>query len=138
MKIFFLICALLTPLPLLAEGFVAARTLAVGAVITENDLRPDISERKGLTNPAQIIGLQARVTIYEGRHFQKNMLRKPVLVSRNQIIRLSFQRGALRITAEGRALDDGAAGDLIRVMNLDSRATITARIGEDGVVYVAG
>lgn len=137
MKILILILVGVMPVPLLAESFVAARTLPAGTLITESDLRSDADKDKGLSDPAQIIGLQTRITIYEGRVFQGSMLQQPVLVSRNQIVRLSFQRGPLRIITEGRALEDGAAGDLIRVMNLDSRATITARIAEDGTVHVA-
>lgn len=121
----------------MAHGFEAARTLPAGTIISESDLRPNEGKVAGLTDPARIVGLATRITIYEGRPFQERLLQQPVLVSRNQIVRLQFQRGTLRIVTEGRAMEDGAAGDMIRVMNLESRTTITARIGEDGTLHVA-
>ena len=122
----------LLPGPSQAGVLAAARTLPAGTVISASDLRAVDSDRPGLSDPSQAIGLQTRITIYEGRPIHANLLRAPRLVSRNQIVRLSFQRGALRIETEGRLLGDGAAGDLVRVMNLDSRNTLTARVMADG------
>ncbi|MBU3031187.1 flagellar basal body P-ring formation chaperone FlgA [Paracoccus marinaquae] len=120
----------------LAGVLAAARTLPAGTVITAADLRAENSDRPGLTDPSQAIGLQTRITIYEGRPIHANLLRPPRLVSRNQIVRLSFHRAALRIETEGRALDDGAAGELIRVMNVGSRNTVTARVQPDGSLLI--
>jgi flagella basal body P-ring formation protein FlgA len=61
----------------------------------------------------------------------------PALVDRNQIVALDFRAGGLSIRAEGRALARGGAGDVIRVMNLASRTTVSGRIRPDGVVDVA-
>lgn len=126
--------ALATPLE--AGVLAAARTLPAGTIIAAADLRSVESERPGLHDPSQAIGLQTRITIYEGRPIHANLLQAPRLVSRNQIVRLSFQRGSLRIETEGRALADGGAGDLIRVMNSDSRSTVTARVQPDGSLLV--
>ncbi|MAN55692.1 MAG: flagellar basal body P-ring formation chaperone FlgA [Paracoccus sp. (in: a-proteobacteria)] len=126
------IAALLVALPASAGGLAAARTLPAGTIITAADLRAIDSKRPGLDDPSQAIGLQTRITIYEGRPIQATLLQAPKLVGRNQIVRLSFRRGALRIDAQGRTLSDGAAGDVIRVMNLDSRSIINALVEEDG------
>lgn len=136
MRILLVIMALL-PLPAMAGGLAAARTLPAGTVITAADLRVHDGPVPGLTDPSQAIGLQTRITIFEGRPIQTSLLQPPRLISRNQLVRLSFQRGALRITSDGRALEEGAAGDLVRVMNLESRNTITARVNPDGTVSVA-
>lgn len=137
MRILALMIAFLSPLPALAGGLAAARTLPAGTVISAADLRAIDSDRPGLTDPSEAIGLQTRITIYEGRPIQASLLEAPRLVSRNQIVRLNFTRGALRILASGRALDEGAVGDLVRVMNLESRRTIAARVEPDGSLSVA-
>lgn len=118
-----------------ADGWVAARTLPAGTVLTDADLIPAAGVRS-IVDPAQAVGQQVRFTIYEGRPVTASGLRAPRLVERNQIVRLAFQRGALRIEAEGRALGEGAAGDVIRVMNTGSRTTITARVNPDGTLSV--
>ena len=122
----------LSPLPASAAVLAAARTLPAGTVITAADLRAVDGDRPGLSDPSQAIGLQTRITIQEGRSLQAALLQAPRLISRNQIHPLVFQRGALRIVTEARTLSDGAAGDVIRVMNLESRATISATVQPDG------
>lgn len=125
--------------PALAEAAVlaAARTLPAGTIITASDLRAVDGGRAGLSDPSAAIGMQTRITIYEGRPLHASMLQPPRLVNRNQMLRLVFQHGALRIETEGRALDDAAAGDAIRVMNMASRTAVTARVMPDGTAIVA-
>jgi flagella basal body P-ring formation protein FlgA len=58
------------------------------------------------------------------------------VVERNQIVPISFLSGGLAIKAEGRALARGGVGDVIRVMNLQSRTTVSGQIAPDGQVLV--
>ena len=120
-----------------AAGVVATRTLPAGTTIDAGDLVLSASARGGINDPAQAIGLQTRITIYEGRPVQATALRAARLIERNQIVRVVFNQGGLSIATEGRALAPGAAGDLIRVMNTASRSTITARVNPDGTLSVA-
>lgn len=131
-----LILGLLLPHTANAGGLAAARTLPAGTVISAADLRASDGNYRGLTDPSQAIGLQTRITIYEGRPIQASLLQAPILVNRNQLVRLDFQKGTLRIATSGRSLDQGASGDLVRVMNLGSRSTITARVNPDGTLSV--
>ncbi len=55
-----------------------------------------------------------------------------MIIERNQIVTVFYKTGNLRISAEGRALGRGVAGDKIRVMNTASRNTLFARIRPDG------
>lgn len=130
-----LILALL-PLAVAADEITAARTLPAGTVLTEADLVVSPSARVGLT-PADALGKQLRVAVYPGRPIIAAQLAAPTLVSRNQLITLAYENAALRIETEGRALGAGGAGDVIRVMNLSSRATLMARINSDGTATVA-
>lgn len=122
----------LAPLPASAAVLAAARTLPAGTIITAADLRAVDGDRPGLSDPSEAIGLQTRITIHEGRPLQASLLQAPKLIGRNQIHPLVFQRGGLRIVAQARTLSDGAAGDVIRVMNLESRNTISAVVQPDG------
>nr|WP_111297703.1 flagellar basal body P-ring formation chaperone FlgA [Paracoccus saliphilus] len=126
----------LLPGAALAGGLGAARTLPAGSIITAGDLRVIDTDRPGLTDPSAAIGMQTRITLYEGRPLHASMLQAPRLVGRNQIVRLSFLRGGLRIDTEGRAMSDGAAGEMIRVMNMGSRSTVTAQVMPDGSLAV--
>lgn len=126
---------LIGALPIAAQSaIVAARDLPAGTVVTEADLVWDENVAGGMTDPDLAIGKQVRVAIYEGRPVVAGALRVPVLVSRNQIVRIAFDTGGLRIETEGRALSEGAAGDVVRVMNLASRKTISAVVAADGTL----
>lgn len=134
MRALLLIFTLLAPLPAASGGLAAARTLPAGTIIGAADLRAVDGDGRALTDPSQVIGKQTRITIYEGRPIQATLLQAPKLVGRNQIVRLSFRRGALRIDMQARTLSEGAAGDVIRVMNLDSRNIVAALVEDDGTL----
>ena len=46
------------------------------------------------------------------------------------------ERGALRITARGRALSDAAAGETVRVINLQSNKTVEGLVQPNGDILV--
>lgn len=131
----FLLLALAAPVS--AESLVATRTIRAKTLIAPEDLTLVSAELPGaLDDPAQAVGLEARVSIYAGKPVRPGDLGPPTLVERNQLVTLVFVSGGLAISAEGRALARGAEGDAVRVMNLGSRTTVTGRIGPDGAVYV--
>ncbi|MBN8631504.1 MAG: flagellar basal body P-ring formation protein FlgA [Rhodobacterales bacterium] len=124
-------------MPASAESLVATRTIRAGALVGPGDLALVSADLPGaLTGPAEAIGLEARVSIYAGKPVRSGDLGPPTLITRNQLVTLVFLSGGLAITAEGRALMRGAAGDEVRVMNLGSRTTVSGRIGPDGTIYV--
>ncbi|SFI13642.1 flagellar basal body P-ring formation chaperone FlgA [Albimonas pacifica] len=116
---------------------VATRPIPSRTVLTESDvaLRPS-PFGAGLTDPAEAVGMETRVALYAGRPIRAEDLGPPALVERNALVLLRYQRGALFIAAEGRALDRGAVGDRIRVTNLSSRQTVFGRVAADGAVEV--
>ena len=126
----------LLPSAALADDLVATRHLPAGTILAAGDVAAMPSPRAGLA-PADALGKQLRIAVYEGRPISKGQLSTPTLVSRNQLVTLAYENAALRIETEGRALGAGGEGDLIRVMNLSSRATLMARINADGTLTVA-
>jgi flagella basal body P-ring formation protein FlgA len=60
----------------------------------------------------------------------------PALVERNQVVALIYKGGGLVISAEGRSLGRAGVGEIIRVMNLTSRQTVSGLVLADGTVVV--
>ncbi|MDF2231231.1 flagellar basal body P-ring formation chaperone FlgA [Albimonas sp. CAU 1670] len=116
---------------------VATRPIPSRTILTEADvaLRPS-PFGDGLADPAEAVGMETRVALYAGRPIRAEDIGPPALVERNALVLMRYQRGALLITAEGRAMDRGAVGERIRVVNLSSRQTVVGRIAEDGTVEV--
>lgn len=127
----------LIPLPALADSLIAARTIRAQSALTAEDVTGVAMDIPGaLHDPATAIGQEARVVIYAGKPILAQDIGPSAVIERNQIIPLSYSAGNLSILTEGRALDRGAVGDVIEVMNLASRSKVTGQIGPDGVVRV--
>lgn len=132
-----LILLLILAQPVLAESVVATRTIRAKAMIGPDDLTLVSAELPGaLNDPAAAVGQEARVAIYAGRPVRSQDLGPPALVERNQLVTLVFRSGGLAISTAGRALERGSEGDVLRVMNLGSRNSLTGRVGPDGTIYV--
>jgi len=121
-----------------ADIVVAARTIPAQTVLGPDDLSfRDIAAVGAISDPADAIGKEARVALFAGRPIRIEDVGEPAVVERNQIIPLIFDSNGLYIKTDGRALDRAGPGDVIRVMNLQSRNTVTATIRKDGSAYVA-
>ncbi len=57
-----------------------------------------------------------------------------VVINRNQAVSIKINSGGLQVSASGKALQRGCAGEKIKVQNIDSNRIIVAKINEDGSV----
>jgi flagella basal body P-ring formation protein FlgA len=131
------ILMLIAALPAWADSVVATRTIRAQTLISTDDLALVAADLPGaLNDPGLAVGLEAKVAIHTGRPVRIADLGPPTLVQRNQVVPLIYLSGSLAISTEGRALARGAAGEVIRIMNLASRTTVSGRVGPDGAVYV--
>ncbi len=120
---------------------VPAHRLLAGSVVRAEDIQlvrmragPMLSESARTTD--QILGLAARRTISRGQPIARADLGQPVLVAKGTRVALQLQSGALIVSATGQAMDSGALGDRITVLNPTSRAIIEAEITGPGRVRV--
>lgn len=128
----------LLPLPAFADALITNRVIKAGQMIEAADLSIIQAEIPGtLSDPARVAGQEARVMLYPGRPIREDQVGPPTVIARNQVVGLSYIAGALAISTEGRALERGSVGDVIRVVNLSSRNTVHGRVMPDGTVRVS-
>lgn len=128
---------LLLPGPVWGDVVAPNRTIRAQTLIAAEDLvLLDRQVPGALADPAEAIGMEARTTLYANRPLRPADIGPPSLIERNQIVTLAFSAGGLRILTEGRALASGGAGEVVRIMNLSSRTTVSGRILADGSVTV--
>jgi len=121
-----------------SETLVASRTIPARPIVGPADILVTCATvPRALASPGAAIGLETKVALYAGRPVRAADLGPPAGVERNQIIPLIYRSPILTIATEGRAMDRAGPGEIIRVMNLSSRNTVSARIGPDGVAYVS-
>lgn len=104
-----------------------------GRVITEDDIQVvTIKERqfneRMIADPRDLIGMTARRVIVAGRPVQRNDLVAPLVVSRGELVTLFLSQGGMRLTTQVKAMQDGAKGDIIRVVNMNSNQALQAVI----------
>jgi len=123
--------------PATADTVTATRSIRANAIITETDVILSAAKApNGYRRVSDVVGQEARVVLYAGRPILLDDIGPPAIVTRNQIVRVRFRGSGLSIVTEGRALERGAVGDLVRVMNLASRATVFGQVQQDGSVQV--
>ncbi len=121
-----------------AETVVAVRTIRAHAIITPSDLALREGAVAGaFSDPAGLVGQEAKVTLYQGRPIRLADVGPPALIERNQIVTLVYRAGGLTILAEGRALSRAGAGAPVKAMNLSSRKIIRGTVTESGDIIVS-
>jgi flagella basal body P-ring formation protein FlgA len=91
--------------------------------VAERTLRPDV-----LLAAEEIVGREAERRLAPGRPLRQADLRSPRLVRKGEVVTLLFRRGAIEISAQGRALEDGAEGERVRAANLDSERPVAGLV----------
>jgi len=113
---------------------IAAQTIEKGQVIRDSDVkmaRFNLSRLRqpGLSSPEQAVGqVCRRVRILPGEPILSRDLSKRIDVKKGDIITIMVDAGTLRVSTIGKAKKDGAIGDRIPVLNLDSKKVVTARL----------
>lgn len=137
MRVLVVLVASVLPALALADSLVATRTIPARSVISAQDLAMVPAEIAGaLTAPDAAVGQEAKVTLFAGRAVRAADLTPPALVQRNQVVTVVYQVAGLTIRTDGRALERGGAGAVIKVMNLSSHLTVQGAIIPDGTVRV--
>lgn len=129
------------PVSTLAAGdgatVVAARPIRARSIIGPTDVTLDDRRVPGAVDTLDdALGMEARTALHAGRPIMPDDLAPPALVERNGFVTLLYRQGMLSISVEGRALARGGAGERVRVMNLDSRTTVTGVVTDSGMLEV--
>ncbi len=123
------------------EVAVPVRRLRAGEVIGSADIAwvslPLARVGDGVAIDAEeLIGMSPRRTLTADQPVRRSDLRLPIVVHRGDGIAMVLEAPGLQVTARGRALEDGAMGETIRVVNVDSNRTIDALVTGPNTVSV--
>lgn len=116
-----------------AEVLVARRAIARGEVLNDSAVRREWREITTLTGTplrdvAELEGRRAVNSLAQNAVLTAVNTEPVPLVMRNDTVHVQAKCGAFIITAVAIALEDGQAGETIRVRNPDSRQEYTARV----------
>ena len=126
----------------LEKAIVLARDLRRGDTLGPGDVRVakiDAARTRGnLVRTIELaIGKRLKSSVREGQPLRESQIEVVPVVDRGDRVTLILESGGLRIETIGRAREAGAAGQWIRVLNVDSRREISGRVDPEGKVHVA-
>ena len=132
------------PQPLAAQLVtlpVPAVTIYPGSIIQAGDLTDRTFVQSEIATGyvdsiAMLVGKVARRTLLPDHPIPPMAIDNVDLVKRGTSVQLVFQQSGLLITAYAAPLEDGSAGDVIRVRNIDSGAVVVGVVQPDGTVRV--
>jgi flagella basal body P-ring formation protein FlgA len=120
---------------------VLTRALARGEIIKASDLaierRPKAEiPAEPIRSPDEVVGLATRQALRTGQPLRRADVSKPELVRRDDNVTLVFEVPGILLTTRGKALDAGAEGDVISVLNPQSKRTVQGIVSGSGRVTV--
>lgn len=123
----------------MAEVQMPVRRMPPGTVVRAGDLqtqRVRVTTLRGevARMPEQVIGMALRRPAIPGQALALADLFRPLVVTKGARITMQLSSGGLSLAAHGQALEAGAIGDRIQVLNPTSRAVLEAEVvGPDRV-----
>jgi flagella basal body P-ring formation protein FlgA len=117
------------------------RAVKAGEDLTPGDLVPvQLPAREvpagAVLDPAEVVGTKAVRSLQGGTVVLRDHFKEIPLVRKGQSVHIVLESPALRLVAAGECLQEGGAGDRVRVINLSSRQVITARVQDAHTVRV--
>ena len=107
------------------------------AALKEVTLAPGRHKPDAVATTAQeLTGKVAKRTLLPGRYVPTSALREAWLVEQGASVQVYFVAGALTISATAVTLQPGAAGDLVKVRNIDSGKVFSGTVMADGTIQV--
>ncbi len=88
--------------------------------------------------PAQAVGMALRHPVGAGTPLLLADLARPQAVQKGEAVQMQLQTAGISVSAQGIAMDGGAVGERVRVLNASSRAIVEAEVLSSGRVRVSG
>jgi flagella basal body P-ring formation protein FlgA len=125
----------------LVELVVLGRNVMPGDVIRAEDvgttwIRAELAPPGGVTDPQTLIGKTPRRPLRANVPFRPGDVEQPIVIRRNDLVLIVLERPGMYLTAQGKALEDGGQGSVIRVANTQSSRTVDAVVLGAGKVAV--
>lgn len=120
----------------LARPLERGETIKAADIALERRARGTVG-RDIVTDSEQVIGMAARNPMTPGRPLRLTDLAKPPLVQRNETVTLTYQVPGIILTVRGKATEAGAEGDVIAVLNEQSKRVVQGVVTGPGRVAVS-
>ena len=121
---------------------VATTRLQAGSVLRAEDVHvarvhTSLVRSEVVRRPGDALGMQLKRQIAAGQPLATSELTRPAMVQKGATVLMQLDSAGISLTAQGQAMEPGAIGERIRVLNPVSRAVIEAEVTGPDRVRVA-
>lgn len=118
---------------------VTIKEVPEGAVLSPENVKietvvMDQPEPAGWQPPYGLVAIRALAADTEVRRDMIGAAQSPVVIRRNETVVIRVERPGLVVTAVGIALQEGRAGEYVKIRNTDSSRVIVCKVNADGTV----
>jgi len=118
-----------------------ARRLSKGDVIANNDItwikiRADRTNRGVITEANDMIGMTPKRHLRAEQPIRTMDIQRPVIVPKGSVVTIILKKPGMTLTSKGKAMQNGADGDTIRVLNSKTKRSIDAIVIGSSMVTV--
>jgi len=115
--------------------------MGAGVTVQEADLqwisvRTDRLIGNVVTDSRQLVGMTTKRPLRTGQMLRGSDLVMTPAIRKNTLITLALQSGQMNLTVTGRALEDAAIGQSIRVVNVNSKKELTGIVRDASTIVV--
>nr|WP_298683962.1 flagellar basal body P-ring formation chaperone FlgA [uncultured Dongia sp.] len=116
---------------------------AVGAGTTVQDadlqwisVRTDRLIGNVITDARQLVGMTTKRPLRTSQMLRGSDLVMTPTIRKNSLVTLALQTGQMNLTVTGKALEDAAIGQAIRVVNINSKKELTGIVRDAGTIVI--
>jgi flagella basal body P-ring formation protein FlgA len=123
------------------EAAVLTRDVEHNDVLKASDVTVERRPKAGIGSDAaardRAVGMQMRKALRAGQALRTADLARPDLVQRDETVTLIYESPGLYLTVRGKALENGTEGDVVNVLNLQSKRTVSGVVVGRGQVSIS-
>lgn len=98
------------------------------SMVSMINIREDQITEQMVLRRDELVGMTPRKIIRANEPVQLSQLDKPIMVKRGDLVTMQLKSGPISLTALAKAMENGTKGDIIRLINMDSKRTLEAQI----------
>src|SRR5579862_24088 len=129
-------------LVILVSVAVSNRAIAANEIVGRDDVEQLKMPRERLaadaiTDPDQLIGKSARHSLRAEQPLRLSDVQAPIVVHKGDLVSVELRTSTMELSTQGKALEDGALGTTVRVVNTQSNRTIDTIVAGTNLVRAA-
>jgi len=115
--------------------------VGAGTTVQDSDLqwisvRTDRLIGNVITDARQMVGMTTKRPLRTGQMLRGSDLVMTPAVRKNSLVTLALQSGQMSLTVTGKALEDAAIGQAIRVINVNSKKELTGIVQDSSTILI--